>query len=202
MMTSNNFLSDTEILAAATNVLCKNGFSEVNNIYLKGINHESHRLFEDAYSIVAVVVFPSWQDLFSGWIDTQTVLVDLISEHVSQEEEKAWEGYLAMLTTSLVPKSEMQHVERIRYDTTRIRKLIATGVQLKEVSDIRDALLPLLPLEEQMEDSPADAVLNRLPHILQDKKLSEDVIGTVINAFLKHEPLIESLHKYRLTNET
>lgn len=201
-MPYNISLSQIEILAAATNVLCKNGFSEVESIYLKGIDRESHRLYEDVYSIVAVVAFPSWQELVSGWIDTQSALVELISAHVSHEEYKRWEGYLALLTTSLVPTSELQHIERIRYDTARIRKLITTGVQLREVSDIGDALLPLLPLEEQMEESPTDAVLNRLPHLLQDKELSEDVIETVINAFLKQEPLIETLHKYRLTNET
>ena len=104
-------LSQIEILAGATNILCKNGFFEVESIYLKGIDRESHRLFEDAYSIVAVVAFPNWQDLVSGWIETQSSLVELISAHVSQEEDKRWEGYLAMLTTSLVPTSEQQQIE-------------------------------------------------------------------------------------------
>lgn len=195
-------LSQTEILAAATNILSKNGFSEIESIYLKGIDRESYRLFEDVYSIVAVVAFPNWQALVSGWIEAQSSLVELISEHLSQEEDKCWEGYLAMLTTGLVPTSEQKQVERIRYDTARIRKLVTTGMQLKEISDVENALLPFLRLQEKMEESPDDAVLGRLPNLLQDKDLSEDIIKTVVDAFLKQKPLIETLHKYRLEHET
>ncbi len=87
-MSTDMSLSQTEILAAATNILSKNGFSEIESIYLKGIDRESYRLFEDVYSIVAVVAFPNWQALVSGWIEAQSSLVELISEHLSQEEDK------------------------------------------------------------------------------------------------------------------
>lgn len=201
-MANNISLSQTEILAAATNLLSKNGFSQIDKIYLKGIDPESYRLFEDVYSIVAVIAFPNWQDLVSRWIDTQSSLVELISEYISQEEDKRWEGYLAMLTTSLVPTSELKEIEKIRYDTARIRKLVTTGMQLKEISDVETALLPFLRLEEKTEESPDDAVLARLPKLLEDKSLNAELIKTVVDAFLAQKPLIETLHNYRLEHET
>ncbi|MDA1052172.1 MAG: hypothetical protein O3C40_17070 [Planctomycetota bacterium] len=195
-MSNNGSLSQTELLAAATSVLCKHGFSEVDGVALARIDRGSHRLFEDAYSIVAVIAFPNWIELINGWIEAQASLVELMSEHLSRDEYKAWEGYLALLTPGLVPTAEQQQIERIRYDTGRVRKLISTGMQLREVSDVEDALLPLLPLQESMQDSSEDTVLSRLPELLQGPNLPSDSIRTVVDAFLKQEPLIESLHKH------
>lgn len=195
-------LSQTEILAVVSNILSKNGFSEIESIPLKGIDRESYRLFEDVYSIVAVVAFPNWQGLLEGWMEAQSALVELISQHISQEEAKRWEGYLAMLTTSLVPESAQKQIEQIRYDTSRIRKLVTTGTQLQEISDVENALLPFLQIQEKMEESPDEAVLGRLPDLLHDKDISQDMIQTVVDAFTKQRPLIETLHKYRLERET
>lgn len=200
MTSANGSLSPTELLATATSVLCKHGFSEVENLALAGIDQGSHRLFEDPYTIVAVIAFPTWSDLASGWIESQASLVELISKYLSRDAYKAWEGYLALLTPSLVPTSEQQQIERIRYDTTRVRKLVSTGSQLKEVSDVEDALLPLLPLHERITESSADTILDRLPQLLQGRNLTSDAIETVVEAFLTQEPLIESLHK-RLSSQ-
>ena len=195
MMTGNGSLSHTEILAAATSVLCKHGFTEVDNFALAGVDRSSQRLFEDTYSIVAIVAFQTWSDLVKEWIDSQASLVELISEHLSRDEYKTWEGYLVLLTSGLVPTSEVPQIERIRYDTGRVRKLVSTGAQLKEVSDVEEALLPLLPLDEPLEDASADAVLSRLPELLGGQELPSNSIQIVVDAFLKQEPLIESLHK-------
>ncbi len=195
MKSGSSSLSQTEILAAATSVLCKHAFTEVDNVALAGIDQSSQRLFEDAYSIVAIVAFQTWSDLIHEWVDSQASLVELISEHLSHDEYKSWEGYLVLLTPGLVPTSEQQQIERIRYDTGRVRKLVSTGAQLKEVSDVEEALLPLLPLDEPLEDASSDAVLTRLPELLGGQELSSDSIQTVVDAFLKQESLIESLHK-------
>jgi len=200
LMPSNGHLSPSEILAAASSILRTHGFIEGKTVQLSGIDPGSHRLFEDSYSVVAVVAFSNWHDLVRSWSDAQTAFVELISDNVSSEESKSWDGYLVLLTSSVVPEGDHALIDRIRYDTTRVRKLISTGEQLREVSDIEDALLPLLPLfDVPVFDVPEalspEAVLNRLPTLLKGPELSEDVIKAVVDAFLAHEPLIESLHK-------
>ncbi|MDZ4852650.1 MAG: hypothetical protein SGI77_25455 [Pirellulaceae bacterium] len=195
-MSGNGSLSQTDILAAASSVLCRHGFAEVESFSLSGIDQLRHRLFEDAYTIVAVISFSSWKELSGSWIEAQASLVELMSEQLSKDEFKAWEGYLVLLTTGVVPTNEEPQVERIRYDTARIRKLVSTGSQLREVSDVEDALLPVLPLQEGIPNSTSDAVMNSLPELLHSEVLHADAIRCVVNAFLNQEPLAEAMHKY------
>lgn len=196
-------LSPTQLLAAASSSLIANGFSEANNASLHGIDSGRHRIFEDPYCVVAVTVFESWAELQNGWIEAQSALVELISEYVPKNAPKSWDGYLVLFTPGLVPPTEKHHIEGIRYDTGRVRKLIATGEQLKEVSDVENALLPLLPLQDDIRSAASDGVLARLPELLENPALTRDAIKKVVDAFVSQEPLVEALHTYLWrSNET
>lgn len=194
-MAGNSSLTNTEILAAATSVLCRNDFSEAESCVLDGLDRLNHRIFEDAYSIVAVIVFNSWKELFESWVEAQGSFVELISQQLTRDEYKAWEGYLVLFTTGLVPRSDEHQIERIRYDTARIRKLVSTGSHIREVSDVEDALLPVLPLNEGMSTT-SSAALDRLPDILQGNELESGAIKCLVDAFLKQELLVEAIHEY------
>ena len=56
------------------------------------------RVFEDPFGVVCIAVFDTWQELDADWPDAQAAVVELLSEHVSAGEPKAWEGYLVLLT--------------------------------------------------------------------------------------------------------
>lgn len=187
-------LTISEILAATSGCLTANGFVEASNTNLKSIDKSRHRVFEDAYSIVAIVALDSWADIRDGWIEAQSSLVELMSDFVPRDTPKSWDGYLVLLTSGLVPSNDKPTLSNIRYDTGRVRKLVATGEQLKEVSDIETALLPLLPLAIEMSTTSTDGVLRRLPDLLANKALSRDAIQAVVDAHLIQEPLIEALH--------
>ena len=94
------------------------------------------RLFEDAYSIVALLVFDTWTELSGTWIEAQTALIELMSKHVLSWEAKAWDGYLVLLTLALVAPNETLEPTQIRYDTHRVRKILATGDELKRLPDV------------------------------------------------------------------
>jgi hypothetical protein len=182
-------------LAAASTLLLDGGYKQVDAKHADNLWRASTvRLFEDAFGIVAVVVYETWRDLLSRWPDAQAALVDLISRHVSSSDAKAWEGYLALLTPGVASHSE---VTTIRYDTTRVRKLVATGDELKLLADVERALLPLLPLGDERPVAEQDSALEMLPQLLKRRNVPEDAVRVIVKAFREQQPLLELLHVYR-----
>ncbi len=188
-------LTSTDILAAATDALCSSGYARVGDTR-ESAQTPSARLFEDPYGIVAVVVYETWEDLSSRWPDAQAWLVDVISKSMSSSEAKAWEGYLVLLTPSVVGTSAHTDADRIRYDTARVRKLVATGEELRNVGDVHRALLPLLALDD-VGVGKQESTLEMLPDLLSKKGHPRRAVLVVVNAFRDQLPILEKLHDYR-----
>ena len=188
-------LTTTDILAAVSKILESGGYQQIEPARFDAWSKANVRLFEDPYNIVAVVVYDTWRDLSSNWISEQASLVELISSYVKRTEPKAWDGYLVLLTTGVA--SNEAEVTQIRYDTSRVRKLVATGDELRGLSDINRVLLPLLPMGEDEELGEEDSVLDMLPGLLSQRGIPEDAVSVVIEAFHNQQPLVEQLHKYR-----
>jgi len=191
----------TELLAYASKTLEEHGYRRAN----LDLNHNwqtvNARLFEDDYSIVAIVVYETWKDLSSNWADAQALLVELISRYITSYDAKSWEGYLVLLTPSPVGKQDRSEIIRIRYDISRVRKLIATGDDIKTLEDVKQVLLPLLPLQVETVEQVGESVLAILPNLLSKRGLPEQAIRVVVDAFLEQRPIVESLHNYRTENE-
>jgi hypothetical protein len=190
-------LTMTDLLAAVSEYLCGGGYQRIGDAGRGEWPTESVRLFEDPYGIVAVVVYDTWHDLLSGWIDAQDALVQLISRHISKSDAKAWDGYLVLLTPGVMASDTRNEATQIRYDTGRVRKLLATGDDLKSLADVERALLPLLPLEPELELEEQESVLDMLPNLLSTRGIPDDVVRVVIEAFSEERPLVERLHAYR-----
>lgn len=107
------------------------------------------RIFEDSWSILALGAYETWQELKDDWRDAQGVLVDRMSGVIARSDPKAWDGYLVLLTTD--DSSPAKDAALIRSDTSRLRKLVATGRELRDENSITDLLLPVLPF--QLENS-------------------------------------------------
>jgi hypothetical protein len=120
-------LTGTDLLAQATQVLVDNGYKSVETELPGNWSATKARIFEDPYSIVAVIVYDTWTELNERWSDAQDTLVSVISQYVSKGEAKAWEGYVVLMTPAPIGASVRTDVTRIRYDTNRVRKLVATG---------------------------------------------------------------------------
>lgn len=185
----------TGLLSAAVGVLTDSGYRLVTG---KSSDWEtaSSRLFEDAYSVVGVAVFATCRELLRRWPELQESLVDVISRHVMATEGKAWDGYLALLTPAVAP-SERAAIEAIRYDTARLRKLVATGDDLTVETDVERILRPLLPMTAGDGEVGDDAALLLLPTLLADHGIDESVSRSLIEAFTRHTPLMEALHETR-----
>ena len=185
-------LSSVQILAAAADILTSNDYQQVDAP--SGWPQES-RLYEDDYGIVALYVYDTWLRLKSEWNVAQGQLVDLISARLDRPDPKAWEGYLLLFTTANVPPDERRDVTVLRYNTNRLRKLVATGDELDTVEDVRAALLPLLPLQVEAPTSSGSGLLVRLPALLIEDGVDSRVTEAVVEAFLHNESMMESLHR-------
>jgi hypothetical protein len=160
------------------------------------------RLFEDNYHLVALVVYDTWDKLLSTWSDSQAALVELMSNHMTNSDPKAWDGYLVLLTTGVLSAEDRKKADEIRYDTTRVRKLIATGEELVTIGDVKRVLQSLLPLEADLHLDVGESVLDVLPSLLLQRGLEERYVETIVKAFRDREPIIERLHTARKENET
>jgi hypothetical protein len=189
-------LTVTELLANATKTLETHGYKRVNLDITESWHTSNVRLFEDDYGIVAVVVYDTWGDLSSNWVDAQASLVELVSKYTTSYDPKSWEGYLVLLTPSPVAKEGRLELTEIRYDVSRVRKLVATGDDIKTLDDVRQVLLPLLPLQVETINEVGESVLNMLPKLLSKRGLSAEAVEAVITAFLEQKPIVENLHKY------
>lgn len=185
-------MAPIQLMAAASEVLLSEGYVRV------AVNSEwdtpSSRLFEDPYSVVGVAVFDSCDDLLERWPDLQGSLVDILSQHVGRSDPKAWDGYLVLMTPSLAP-SQAEALEDLRYNIHRIRKLVATGDEVRSPSDVRLVLSSLLPLKVGEGELTSTSALDVLPRLLSERGIDAEVTRTLVAAFRNQEPLIERLHE-------
>jgi hypothetical protein len=188
-------MTTTDLIAASTSVLEAAGYQSIR----EGVpewNTTSTRLFEDKYNVVGIAVFATTAELLQSWADLQGALVDVISHYVGRSENKAWDGYLVLLTTAIAPESD-HNIEDVRSDTTRLRKLVATGEDLATPGDVERLLRPLLPLRDQQGSIGQGTALDLLPQLLKEQGIDEPTTKGLVKSFIEQEPLMEALHRTR-----
>lgn len=141
-----NSMSESTLLAAASNVLVANGFQEVDVSKSEEIDPTRTRLFEDPYSLVLVAAFQSAVELIEDWPRVQSALAALITRTIDRNDAKAWDGYLVLLLARPPVRGDLGALSRIAYDTRRVRKIVVTPDLIGADLDLTDALLPVLPL--------------------------------------------------------
>jgi hypothetical protein len=152
-------------------------------------------LAEDKYGVVAVVIYDTWRDLARGWREAQAQVVELISERLTRLDRKAWDGYLVLLTPALAAEEEAT-VHEIRYDTSRIRKIVATGEDIRSLSDIDRTLLPLLPLtQEPVELGEEASPLDEWPERLAAHGVAPELVVVAVDAFKQRRPIVQELQR-------
>lgn len=181
----------TELIAAASELLQGGGYQAVREGFPEW-NTSSSRLFEDAYNVVGLAVFQTCAELFESWPNLQGSLVDVISRRVGAGEKKAWDGYLVLLTAGV--SADNLKIEEIRYNTTRLRKLVGTAEDLSSAGDVERLLRPLLPLQTERSTFASRSALDLLPGILAQHEIPERTTTALVRAFLEHESLMDGLH--------
>ncbi|GAB2612561.1 hypothetical protein [Novilysobacter erysipheiresistens] len=187
------YLTSTDLIASSVAVLEAAGYKATESDNSAWTSSTS-RLFENSYNVVGVVAFETYVELVDSWADRQGMLVEIISRSIGRSEGKAWDGYLVLLTPAVKSSTETD-IEAIRRDTTRLRKLIATGDDLKKSSDVERVLRPLLPIKGVVNQSNAGSALDHLSSVLEKRGVERQDAVTLVEAFLDQRPLMESLHR-------
>jgi hypothetical protein len=188
-------LSPTDLIAAASEVLADGGYYRIPSRFPEWDTPTS-RLFEDEYNIVGIVVFDTCGELLRAWPDLQGSLVEVISRHVGLGESKSWDGYLVLMTSGQAP-SESTEVEAVRYNTARLRKLVATGDELRSLVDVERVLRPLLPFGQERANLSQESAFDLLPRLLAAQGIPQKTTKVLVDAFREQSPLLERLHKQR-----
>lgn len=191
------YLTPSQLVAAATEELLSGGYREYrgSKAALNGLS----RIFEDSYGIVALHVYETWGALEQQWHEAQGRLVDLITANFARSEPKAWEGYLVLLTPAF--SDSPQRVGEIQRNTQRVRKLVATGGELRTLANLKGVLLPLLPLGIEDRRDAEPGLLDRLPDLLENHGIRREVTAVVAGAFQRNESILDALDRSRRNNE-
>lgn len=186
-------LTISEVLAVSSEILEREGFGRTTVAFRDSV--VPHRVFEDPYSIAAVFVFEQWQDVLDAWPTAQGLLVELLSEKLDPSLSKAWDGYLVLLTPAPIPVDDAAVAESIRYNTTRVRKLVGAGDDTADQASLTRVLLPLLPLEQRAPPTPAAApILDSLPGLLARHGISPNDASTVVGAYRAQQNMLAALY--------
>jgi hypothetical protein len=185
--------TSTDLIAAASQTLLVGGYRQIPSRF-RDWDTPTSRLFEDEYGVVGVVVFDTCAELLRTWPDLQGSLIEVISRHVGKEEAKSWDGYLVLLSPGIAP-SESTAIDEVRYNTTRLRKLVATADDLKSATDVERVLRPLLPLPQERTNLGQESALDLLPRLLAAQRIPEGVTRVLVDAFREQSPLLERLHQ-------
>lgn len=195
-METTGSLTPTSVLSEAQRHLAHAGYV-IKRVGLEamGISPERCLLAEDRYSVVLVAAYSAWHELSENWIELQDSLVDALSVRVTRGNPKAWDAYLVLLCTGDVTPDEKRAAGRIRQDTSRTRKLVAVGDELRTLDDVQRAIAPMLPITIDDATHPATDPLSDLPRLLKDRGIDETAATTVVEAFRSNRPILDDLDR-------
>jgi hypothetical protein len=186
-------LSETQLLAAAGELLKQGGYREVSSERLELLKSDKARVYEDMYAIVCLIVFPTWAELSSTWADIQADFVELLSKYLLRADAKAWDAYLVLLTPAMASE-QWQAAQEIRQDTTRVRKLVGTGEDLRSLGDVATLVSSLLPIStaEAVTDK-TQTVWSLLYQSLEKKGVHRDAIKSLVKSYEEQRNVMEAL---------
>lgn len=191
---SDPVLTVLQVVGAVGDALDGAGYRRVQQRHDAGNSTSGFRVYEDEFGVIGLRVFESPSLLMEGWADAQTQLVSVIGSYIGREEDKAWDGYLVLLTPIPTTPAELDAMNGIRYDTTRVRKIVATGDELRSIADVSRVLQPLLPLESASGLEGTRTGLELLPDLLAEQGVDPSLTRRVIDAFNRQEPMIRVIH--------
>ena len=186
-------LEASQVLGEATRLLCDGGFSQADPV--NASPELELRVFEDDRSIVGLVLYQTWEELEANWPVAQATMVELMSEQVRRNDPKSWEGYLVLLTVD--EPAHAESVTRITTDTIRLRKLVATGRDLKTMSSVKDTLLPVLPFDVTGSVVSSTALTDRIPEMLEDYGIERSLGAAAIRSFQENRSPMEGVWTWR-----
>lgn len=148
-------------------------------------------LFEDGTVLGFLFAYPNPAELIGGWEKDTEAAVSSQQLGLRRGGQKAWNTYVVLLASNAADFSESIRIGAIEEDLVGTRKIAFAGI--KDLSDVRAALLPLMPVQSAPKLEAADIVgeirqrTTRLPRRAVDAFLS-DADEAVVMQVLEEPP--------------
>ncbi len=140
-----------DLLSAVQVVLRESGFEA----RLESAGQSSVVSFEDDALMGFTFVFTDAAILLNEWRLAERSVLTRHSGRFRAAGDKAWNVYCVFLSDGLATPAQRRQVRWIEEDLEHTRKVAACGIRTRE--SLIQALLPILPLQQQPSLSPGDS---------------------------------------------
>jgi hypothetical protein len=120
--------------------------------------------FEDDSLVGFCVTFASAGILLEEWREKEVKILNRFAPGIRVSGEKAWNVYVVFLTADTADDKQNRAIHWIEEDLDRTRKIASANIGTRE--DLSQALLAILPLQQQPILEPEDAT-DRLQRRIQ-----------------------------------
>jgi hypothetical protein len=141
-----------EILDATEGLLTRMAFTALRS----SVRGREVLIFEDDSVIGFVFSYTNARSLIAGWGNESEAAVSAHQLALRRAGPKAWNTYVVLLATGEASYAEMAALAAIEEDLTGTRKIARSDI--KDISDVEAALLPLLPLQSAPKLDSVDMV--------------------------------------------
>lgn len=142
-----------EIFDTTEGLLTRTGFTALRS-FVRG---REVLIFEDDSVIGFVFSYPNAQSLIAGWGNDSEAAVSAHQLALRRAGQKAWNTYVVLLASGDATSAEMAALAAIEEDLTGTRKIARQDI--KDISDLEAAFLPLLPIQSAPKLDAVDMVL-------------------------------------------
>jgi hypothetical protein len=146
--------------------------------------------FEDPTLLGFVWNAPSVGIILSSWQEKQDDFLKRRDRELRRAKEKSWNVYSVFLTEEESTKERLLELARIEDDFRGTRKIARSD--LRVISQVTRALLPLLPIQNQLSLGEFDAthrlrarlksINEKMAEVFLQQKLSETAIESILDA--------------------
>lgn len=151
--------------------------------------NQQYLIFESNTLIGFVIAFSTVSDLLNKWQVTADGIFEQYASAFRKAGQKAWNGYLVLVTCDLASDEDFHALQNIEEDLTQIRKIARSNIQ--SADDLKAALLSILPISYIPSLPPLDIKqeirkrAQEIPAIALEEFLSDtelDKVATLLEA--------------------
>ena len=186
-------LNQTQVLGEAKRLLDAAGFSDIGAINVTPILEL--QIFEDDRSIVGLIYHNTWSELEANWLTAQSAMVERMSERIRRSDPKSWDGYLVLFTTD--DPTSTERLSKIKNNTNRLRKLVATRSELTALAAVKGTLLPVLPFDVANVDVSSARLTDRIPDMLEAQGIDRSLATAALQSFQQNQSPMAGIWSWR-----
>lgn len=160
-----------KIFEASEGLLDRMGFTAV----MATVKGREVLVFEDDSVIGFVFSYPNAHSLIASWRGDTEATVSAHQLALRRAGQKAWNTYMVLLANGEASHAELAALAAIEEDLTGTRKIARSDV--KDISDVEAALLPLLPLQSAPK-------LDAVDMVFEIRQRSTELSPRAVDAFV------------------